>query len=194
MKELPTGFRILCIDTPPEQVYLRPLNPDDTQIINNRSLSPTCFNCVNSSILLQHPKTTTMSNVIKADKTALITGAASGVGFAVAKLCREKGMHLALLDNDRDNLSKAKAALDEINPKLTTEAYAMDVADQSAWKDIAEKISSVFPEIDLVVMNAGKGFKPEVQEDRGRLNPWVESEYWARVRRSIAKTRRTYLT
>ena len=135
-----------------------------------------------------------MSNVIKADKTALITGAASGVGFAVAKLCREKGMHLALLDNDRDNLSKAKAALDEINPKLTTEAYAMDVADQSAWKDIAEKISSVFPEIDLVVMNAGKGFKPEVQEDRGRLNPWLESEYWARVRRSIAKTRPNHLT
>ncbi|KAK9857395.1 hypothetical protein MYU51_020791 [Penicillium brevicompactum] len=122
-----------------------------------------------------------MSNVIKADKTALITGAASGVGFAVAKLCREKGMHLALLDNDRDNLSKAKAVLTEINPKLTTEAYAMDVADQFAWKDIGEKILTVFTEIDLVVMNAGKGFKPEVQEDRGRVNPWVDSEYWART-------------
>lgn len=124
-----------------------------------------------------------MSNVIQAQKTALITGAASGVGFAVAKLCRTKGMHLALFDIDRDSLSKAKAALSEMDPNLTTEAYGMDVTDQSAWKDIAEKIPTTFPEIDLLVLNAGKGFKPEVVEDRGRLNPWFDTEYWKRVRR-----------
>jgi len=123
-----------------------------------------------------------MASVIQSQKTALITGAASGVGFAVAKLCRNKGMHLALLDIDNDNLIKAKEALGDFNPSLTTEAYVLDVADRSAWKDIAGKISGSFPGIDLVVLNAGKGYKPQAQEGRGRLNPWLDTEYWSKVR------------
>ncbi len=48
---------------------------------------------------------------------------------AIAKLCRGKGMHLALLDIDQTNLVKAKNALHELNPSLLTEAYVLDVAD-----------------------------------------------------------------
>lgn len=128
-----------------------------------------------------------MASVIQSQKTALITGAASGVGFAVAKLCRNKGMHLALLDIDNDNLIKAKAALGGLDPSLKTEAYVLDVADRSAWKDIAGKISGSFPEIDLVVLNAGKGYKPQAQEVRGRLNPWLDTEYWSKVSTGIGQ-------
>jgi NADP-dependent 3-hydroxy acid dehydrogenase YdfG len=105
-------------------------------------------------------------SVINSQKTALITGAASGVGFAVAKLCRHKGMHLALLDIDSDNLMKAKTALSDSDSNLKTEAYVLDVADRCAWKDIAGKISGSFLDIDLVVLNAGKGYKPQAQEGR----------------------------
>jgi NADP-dependent 3-hydroxy acid dehydrogenase YdfG len=123
-----------------------------------------------------------MASVIQPQKTALITGAASGVGFAVAKLCRNKGMHLVLLDIDNENLIKAKTSLSDLNPVLKTEAFAMDVADRLAWKDIAGKISASFPEIDLVILNAGKGYKPQVQDGAGRLNPWLDTEYWSKVR------------
>lgn len=122
----------------------------------------------------------TMEGVIQAQKTALITGAASGVGFAVAKLCRRKGMHLALLDIDGDNLEKAKTALSNLDASLITESYVIDVADAAAWKEIARQVAATFPAIDLVVLNAGKGYKPEGQ-DTGRLMPWLDADYWKKV-------------
>lgn len=121
-----------------------------------------------------------MGSVIQAGKTALITGAASGVGFAVAKLCRNKGMHLALLDIDGANLVKAKNVLSEINPSLITEAYAIDVADSALWKNAASQIAGLFPEIDLVVLNAGKGYKAQGQGE-GRMKPWLDTDYWRKV-------------
>lgn len=121
-----------------------------------------------------------MEGVIQAQKTALITGAASGVGFAVAKLCRSKGMHLALLDIDGDNLTKAKNALSNLDSNLITESYVIDVADAAAWKEIASQIAATFPAIDLVVLNAGKSYKPEGQ-DTGRLKPWLDADYWKKV-------------
>lgn len=121
-----------------------------------------------------------MGSVIQAGKTALITGAASGVGFAVAKLCRNKGMHLALLDIDEANLVKAKNVLSEINPSLTTEAYTIDVADSALWKRTAGQVAGIFPKIDLVVLNAGKGYKAQGQGE-GRLSPWLDGDYWKKV-------------
>ena len=121
-----------------------------------------------------------MGSVIQEQKTALITGAASGVGFAIAKLCRGKGMHLALIDIDQTNLVKAKNALHELNPSLLTEAYVLDVADIKIWKATAQQIARLFPSIDLVVLNAGKAYTPQVQ-DAGRLNPWLDGHYWQKV-------------
>jgi NADP-dependent 3-hydroxy acid dehydrogenase YdfG len=121
-----------------------------------------------------------MEHAIQAEKTAVITGAASGVGFAVAKRCRDEGMHLALLDIDEDNLAKAKEALTDLNPSLMTEAYVLDVADVSVWEETARQIAQVFPGIDLVMLNAGKAYKPQGQ-DTGRLKPWLDGDYWKKV-------------
>jgi NAD(P)-dependent dehydrogenase (short-subunit alcohol dehydrogenase family) len=121
-----------------------------------------------------------VARVIQAQKTAVITGAASGVGFAVAKRCRDEGMHLALLDIDEVNLVKAKEALTDLNPSLKTEAYVLDVADVSVWEETARQIAQVFPGIDLVMLNAGKEYKSQGQ-DTGRLKPWLDGDYWKKV-------------
>lgn len=91
-------------------------------------------------------------------------------------------MHLILLDIDGDNLAKAKNVVHDLDSTLKTEIYVLDVADRSAWKEIAAKIAGNFPEIDLVVLNAGKGYKPQIQQDKGRMNPWLDPEYWKKVR------------
>ena len=124
--------------------------------------------------------TENMAGVIQSNKIAVISGAASGVGFAVAKLCRSKGMHLALLDIDQGNLAKAKDMLVGINSSLRTEAYSIDVADGGAWKKTAQAIKGVFPDVDLVVLNAGKSYQPQGQ-DAGRLKPWRDVNYWQKV-------------
>lgn len=121
-----------------------------------------------------------MKSVIQSQKTALITGAASGVGFAIAKLCRSKGMHLALLDIDQDNLAKTKQVLADLDPSLKTEAYAFDVADAAAWKKMAAGMNEIFPDIDLVVLNAGKAYKPQ-ESSPNRLKQWLDGEYWRKV-------------
>ncbi|KAJ5245816.1 hypothetical protein N7468_000799 [Penicillium chermesinum] len=121
-----------------------------------------------------------MAGVFQAQKTALITGAASGVGFAIAKLCRTKGMHLALVDIDAENLSKAKSMLTQLDPSLKTESYTLDVSDVPGWKHTAESISRTLPDIDLVVLNAGKAFRRQDQT-AGRLSPWLDGSYWRKT-------------
>jgi NADP-dependent 3-hydroxy acid dehydrogenase YdfG len=51
------------------------------------------------------------SQVFRAKSTALITGGASGVGFAFAQLCQKFGMNVALVDKSTEALEKAKELL-----------------------------------------------------------------------------------
>jgi NADP-dependent 3-hydroxy acid dehydrogenase YdfG len=121
-----------------------------------------------------------MAAIFQPKKTAVITGAASGVGFAIARLCRSKGMHLALLDIDTTNLEKAKNELSALDSSLKTEIYTIDVGDLLAWKDVTTRIRTTFDNLDLVVLNAGKSYKTQsAQADR--LKPWVDAEYWRKV-------------
>ncbi|KAL2004516.1 hypothetical protein VTN00DRAFT_3401 [Thermoascus crustaceus] len=122
-----------------------------------------------------------MPSVLRSQATALITGAASGVGFATAKLCREKGMHLALVDIDGANLQKAKDVLTALDPSLKTEAYTIDVADEAAWADLGKEVTEKFGEVDLLMLNAGKGFKAEGQLEGGRIKTWTDTGYWKKT-------------
>ncbi|KAH1299598.1 hypothetical protein KXX11_006376, partial [Aspergillus fumigatus] len=67
-----------------------------------------------------------MAAIFQSQKSALITGAASGIGFAIARVCRTKGMHLALLDVDTANLENARNELSALDPSLKTEIYTID--------------------------------------------------------------------
>jgi NAD(P)-dependent dehydrogenase (short-subunit alcohol dehydrogenase family) len=121
-----------------------------------------------------------MAAIFQSQKSALITGAASGVGFAIARLCRSKGMHLALLDIDTANLEKAKNELSALDSSVKTEVYTIDVGNGDAWKDVTKQIRSTFNDLDLIVLNAGKSYKAE-SELAGRLKPWADADYWKKV-------------
>ena len=94
-------------------------------------------------------------SVFRQGATAVISGSAGGVGFAFARICRQHGMNLALLDRDTENLKAAVSALENADTK--TKAYTMDVSSHSAWQDVAEKVTSTFPSVDLLMLNAGHG-------------------------------------
>ena len=51
------------------------------------------------------------SAIFQTNRTALITGGASGVGFAFAQLCQKYGMNVALVDKSTEALGKAKEIL-----------------------------------------------------------------------------------
>ncbi|KKA18561.1 NADP(+)-dependent dehydrogenase, partial [Rasamsonia emersonii CBS 393.64] len=125
--------------------------------------------------------TAIMTTALRPQATALITGAASGVGFALARLFRERGLHLALLDNDSASLQKAKQILAAANSSLKTEAYAIDVSDRTAWSTVASQVQQAFGGVDLLVLNAGKSYKAQGQSEGQKLKQWEDVEYWKRT-------------
>lgn len=82
-------------------------------------------------------------------KTALITGAARGIGFAFAKAYVREGAQVALADIDLD---RATAAADEIG--MSAIAVKMDVTDQSSIDAAVSESVSRLGRIDILINNA----------------------------------------
>ena len=109
--------------------------------------------------------------VFKAGSTALITGAASGIGLAVAKLCHKHGMKLALVDRNTEALHAARSQFDNGGP---TQTYAMDVSKIDEWSDLRAKVEMDFGQVSLLMLNAGIGLK----------SGWEDTEYFHKVTRT----------
>lgn len=105
-----------------------------------------------------------------AGKIALITGAASGIGAAFARLAVSEGAEgLALLDRNEEGLNAVARELDR--PSVLA---AGDVGDAALWTDFEARIAGRFDRIDLALANAGVGHP---------MTPIAELELaaWARV-------------
>ncbi|MCR9179486.1 MAG: SDR family oxidoreductase [Erythrobacteraceae bacterium] len=83
-------------------------------------------------------------------RVAIITGAASGMGRATARLFAAEGAQVALIDID---LSACAAVAAECGD--TARAYALDVADGDALARVVAQIAADFGGIDILVNNAG---------------------------------------
>lgn len=93
-------------------------------------------------------------HVFAANNVALITGAASGIGLAIARLCFSRGMRLALVDTNAENLAAAQT---EFGEKAHT--YGSDVSLPEAWTALSKDVTSRFGGVDLLVLNAARTAK-----------------------------------
>jgi len=87
-----------------------------------------------------------------AQKVALITGAARGIGLATAKRFLAEGWRVALLDIDGDTLGHTHAALAGSGETM---AICCDVADRDAVGKAFAALSRKFGRLDALVNNAG---------------------------------------
>ena len=87
-----------------------------------------------------------------AGKVALVTGAAQGLGAAIARMLAREGARVALTDL---NLDGARAMADEIGAAAI--AYPHDVADEAAWADVIGWVQADFGGLSILVNNAGIG-------------------------------------
>jgi short-subunit dehydrogenase len=96
-----------------------------------------------------------MQTYVFAGGTAVVTGAASGIGEALAHALARRGSHLVLLDRDAERLSGVAAAIHGGNPMLRVETHVVDLADGDATTRVANAVLHKHPRIRLLVNNAG---------------------------------------
>ena len=83
-------------------------------------------------------------------KTAVVTGAAHGIGEGVAQRLAEEGARVALLDLD---IEGAQQAAERIGTE--TLAIACDVSDRNEVEQALAQVNDAFGSIDVLVCNAG---------------------------------------
>jgi NAD(P)-dependent dehydrogenase (short-subunit alcohol dehydrogenase family) len=99
-----------------------------------------------------------------AGKALIITGAASGIGKAVATLAAESGAE-ALLLTDRDK-SGCQSTMDELNSSATNiEIHVCDLLELSAPADVAKAALDHFGRIDGLVNAAGLTTRASFKDD-----------------------------
>ena len=95
------------------------------------------------------------SDPVSPGRVAVVTGAASGIGFGLAERFAAEGLHVVLADVEEPALSKAAATLAESGASVLP--VATDVADLSAVEALRDAALSRFGAVHVVCNNAGVG-------------------------------------
>lgn len=114
------------------------------------------------------------TSVFRAGATALITGGASGVGLAVAKLCASASMNLILVDNNTSKLDEAKSTLSQAS-KSSISTHSLDVSSSDAWSSLAASLEKTSTTLDFLHLNAGIG-GPKKEDQT-----WTSASYFRSV-------------
>lgn len=84
------------------------------------------------------------------NRVAIITGAASGLGLAIAKKLSQYKVRLVLFDSNEDLLSGIKPELQD-----ETKLYTVDVTSEGSVKRAVDEVANQFGSIDILINSAG---------------------------------------
>ncbi|WP_164670159.1 3-oxoacyl-ACP reductase FabG [Virgibacillus doumboii] len=87
------------------------------------------------------------------DKTAIITGAANGIGLQAARTFASEGAKVVIADFDEETGIKRENEL--LAEDVTCTFVQVNVADRSSVDAMVEKVLSAYGKIDILVNNAG---------------------------------------
>jgi len=105
------------------------------------------------------------------NKVAVITGAGSGIGRALASDLAARGARLALSDVDSERLAETTARCAAQGAKVRS--YQLDVSDRAAVNAHAADVASEFGTVNLVVNNAGVALVGTVSEMPDEQLDWL---------------------
>lgn len=119
------------------------------------------------------------------DRTAVVTGAASGIGRALAISLARRGCHLALADIDESGLEQTAELVKTAGLRLS--CHRLDVADPAAVAAFPEVVRAAHPGVDLLFNNAGVALGGTFEQLSLEDFEWLmEINFWGAVRMTRA--------
>jgi 3(or 17)beta-hydroxysteroid dehydrogenase len=95
-------------------------------------------------------------------KTAIVTGAASGIGRATASLLAREGAKVVVADI---NETEGKKVAEDIKNEGGEAVFIKhDVASENSWSEVVKKTLSQFGRLDILVNNAGVQLVKEIEK------------------------------
>ncbi|MGQ9475396.1 MAG: SDR family NAD(P)-dependent oxidoreductase [Actinomycetota bacterium] len=94
------------------------------------------------------------------DRTAVVTGAASGLGRGIALALAEAGCHLVIADVDAEGLDRARDEIERMGRECL--ARRVDVSSRQDLEDLTEDSLAWRGGVDLLVNNAGVAVSGEL--------------------------------
>jgi len=111
-------------------------------------------------------------------RVAVVTGAASGLGLAIADVLSANGAHVAMLDIDAAGVAEAARRLGADGRSI--EAHSVDVGDTGALRGRIDAIAATQGRLDIAVANAGITAGRGYTDPSGRIEA-VDEAAWDRV-------------
>jgi 3-oxoacyl-[acyl-carrier protein] reductase len=98
-------------------------------------------------------------DLLLTDRVAVVTGAAVGIGRAIAIAFARFGADVALCDRDADNMATAAVEVDDAGRSALT--AELDVREADHVDGFAAAVRDRFGHVDILVNNAGGGFRSD---------------------------------
>jgi len=115
-----------------------------------------------------------------ADKVAVVTGAASGIGRSLAVNLGAKGCHLAISDVNQEGLQETATLVANPNVKITT--HIVDVADRDQVYRYAEEVVEQHGKANIVINNAGVALGDSIEDVSYEDFEWIVNiNFWGVV-------------
>ncbi len=97
------------------------------------------------------------------DKVALVTGGASGIGFATAQMLLREGARVVVTDLAGEASGRAVAALETDAPPRSLSFHPLDVVREDDWISVTDRIMRDFGRLDIVINSAGVAFLKDIE-------------------------------
>lgn len=113
-------------------------------------------------------------------KVVVITGAASGIGRALAAGFAKRGASLALGDVNEAGLAETRSEVEALGGKALIEK--LDVADRAAFEAFRDKVLAAYGRADIIINNAGVAVADTIAESRYEDWEWIVGvNFWGVV-------------
>jgi len=100
-------------------------------------------------------------------RTALVTGANTGIGFEAARALAEHGARVLLGCRNPDKAADAQQRIGQTAPDATVEVIELDVSSLDSVQQAAEAVRGTTDRLDLLINNAGIMMTPRWLSDDG---------------------------